>query len=77
MADDSPSISTIQLGIIFFAMSILSLLAATSSFFRVQGNMLKGLGHITNGGFTELVSVLVTAVIAASCILLLVATSRS
>jgi len=69
--------AAIPLGSIFFALSILSLLAATSSFFRVQSGMLKGLGHVTNGWFTELISMLVTVVVAASCILLVVATCRS
>jgi len=79
--DQSPSSFedryAIPVGIIFFVISILSIFASTSSFFRTQRDMLKGLGHLTSGHFAEFTNIFVALVLAASCVLLLISTEHT
>jgi len=67
----------IPVGIVFFSISVLSLLAATTSFFRTQRDMLKGLGHVASGSLVEVTSVLITLTLAAACILFIISTEHS
>lgn len=66
-----------QVGSIFFATAIISLVAATTSFFRTQKDMVKGLGHISSGKFTQFASALVTAIIGVSCVLLIISEEQT
>lgn len=52
---------------------MLALFAAALSFFRTQSEMLKGLGHVSSGQFTQAVSLLATTVIGIACILMIIA----
>lgn len=63
------------MGIIFFIVSILALISATLSFFHIQSDLLKNMGHVSTGRFTQLVSLLATAVIATACVLLMITAS--
>lgn len=64
------------MGIIFFIISILSLISATLSFFQIQSNLIKNVGHVSTGKFTQIISLLVTAVIATACVLLMITGTR-
>ena len=64
-----------KVGVIFFFIAVLSLVAATLSFFQTQRDMLRGLGHITSGHFTQFTSVLVTLTIGVSCVLLIISSN--
>lgn len=63
------------MGAIFFIVAVLALIGATLSFFSTQSDMLKNLGHVSSGRFTQAISLLVTAVIATACVLLMVDTA--
>lgn len=63
------------MGIIFFVLSVLALISATLSFFQIQKDLIKNVGHVSTGRFTQLVSLLATAVIATACVLLMIATT--
>jgi hypothetical protein len=58
-------------------MSLLALLAATLSFFTTQRDLLRNMGHVSSGKFTEAVSLFCTAVIGASCVLLMISAEQT
>ena len=67
----------LPMGIIFFIVAILGVLAATTAFFSTQRDMLRNLGHVSSPLFTQAVSFLTTAVIGISCVLLIISTEET
>lgn len=63
------------MGIIFFVVAVLSLISATISYFHVQSDLLKNVGHVSSGRFTQIVGLLATATIATACVLLMIGTT--
>lgn len=67
----------LPMGVIFFIVAILGVLAATTAFFSTQRDMLRNLGHVSSPLFTQAVSFLTTAVIGISCVLLIISTEET
>ncbi|KAK9898775.1 hypothetical protein P389DRAFT_193795 [Cystobasidium minutum MCA 4210] len=52
------------MGIIFFIVAVLALISATISYFHIQSDLLKNVGHVSTGRFTQIIGLVASATIA-------------